>query len=172
MTRSRQKVRPVRVEGDVAFVPLSNGQEAIIDAADLHLVDGWNWAAKVRPWTTYAGRTAYDGNAKTDVKLHRIILGASGAQIVDHKNGNGLDNRRTNLRIVTASQNAQNAAKRKDNSSGCKGVGFHKKIGLWEAYINASGKRLNLGYHASPEQANAAYLKASAEMHGEFGRAV
>ena len=171
MTQSRQKARAIRIDGDVAYIPLTNGHEAIIDASDVHLAEGWNWSAKVRPWTTYAGRTAYVSGAKVDVKLHRVILGVTPDQIVDHKNGNGLDNRKNNLRPATAAQNAQNAAKRKDNSSGFKGVGFHKQVGLWEAYINAGGKRLHLGYHASPEQAHEAYVKASAAMHGAFGRA-
>ena len=171
MTKSRQKVRPIRVEGALAYIPLTKGYEAIIDADDLHLVEGWNWSARVRPWTVYACRTAYKDGSKVDVKMHRVILDACDGEIVDHQNGDGRDNRRTNLRVATATQNAQNACKRKDNTSGFKGVGFNKAIGKWASYINVDGKRLHLGYHPEPEQAHAAYLKASAALHGEFGRA-
>lgn len=171
MTRSRQKVRPIRIEGAVAYVTLSNGLEAVIDAEDAHFVEGWNWSARVTKWGVYAARTSYASGKKADVKMHRVILSAQDGDIVDHKNGDRRDNRKTNLRIATAAQNAQNAARRNDNSSGFKGVSMHKTSGKWWAYINVAGKRKSLGYYVKPEDAHSAYSKASAELHGEFGRA-
>lgn len=163
--------RPIRIEGEIAYVPLTRGHEAIIDAADIPLVGGFNWQALVGPHTVYATRTDYSGRKKRTVMLHRVLLDDPGRLDVDHQDGNGLNNRRCNLRGATRSQNLSNQRIRSNNTSGFKGVSRNKARAKWMAYIALHGKQHHLGYYDTPEAAHAAYVEASARLHGEFGRA-
>ncbi len=111
------------------------------------------------------------GVNKVSWPLHRLafiyMLGYL-PKVIDHKNGNSLDNRWKNLRETDALGNAQNARKRKDNKSGYKGVYWHSQSGTWRAKIQANGKMRTLGNHKTPELAYEAYKKAAKELHGEF----
>ncbi len=80
---------------------------------------------------------------------------------IDHINHDGLDNRLENLRLVTVSQNQHNRIINKNNSSGYKGVYFHKQRQKWHAEIMIGRKKKSLGLHEDPEDAHRAYLKAS-----------
>ena len=90
--------------------------------------------------------------------------------MIDHADGNGLNNRRANLRQASRSQNACNQKKRRDNTSGFKGVVRSKKTGRFVATIKISGKRKSLGWYACPTAAYFAYVKAAREVYGEFSR--
>mgnify|MGYP003635397357 CR=1 FL=1 len=162
--------RPIRICGDVAYVPLTQGYEAIIDASDVHLVDGFNWYAGLRGNLIYAVANKKIGIKSTIVYLHRIIMFGLGDFEVDHKDRDGLNNMRCNLREATKSQNMHNKKKSCNNKSGFKGVSFYKNSGKWVARIKLNGNRTFLGYFASPEEAHAAYCVASRKLHGEFGR--
>jgi len=88
---------------------------------------------------------------------------------VDHKDTDQTNNRWANLRLATRGQNACNRKAQKNNTSGFKGVSLYKPTGRWLAQIRIKGQHRHLGYHATPEEAHAAYCKASKELHGEFG---
>lgn len=109
--------------------------------------------------------------------LHRVImervLGRKLTQDeeVDHINGDTLDNRRANLRVVTRTQNNQNARRRKDNTSGYKGVVFNKLRGKWFAQIQINKKRYRRDGFDSPGQAHMAYLEMANLYSGEYTRA-
>lgn len=107
-------------------------------------------------------------------KAHRIIwlmrTGKFPDHYIDHIDGNGLNNRWSNLREATPSQNMMNQRLRNDNTSGVKGVSFDKLRNRWYAYINADGKRKMLGRHATKEDAVAARMIAEQLTHGEFSR--
>ena len=163
------KVRPIRIDGDLAYVTLTQGYEAVIDAADVPLVAAWNWYAIKDGNTVYAQRSGLDSGRST-VRLHRVLMGEPNGLLVDHRDGDGLNNRRANLRLATCQQNVQNARISKRNTSGLKGVSWRKTNGKWHAQIKVNGRQLNLGYFPTPESAHAAYCKASATLHGEFGR--
>jgi HNH endonuclease/AP2 domain len=170
---AKRFLRPIRIEGNVAYVTLTKAYVAIIDAVDVHLVDGHNWCALVGKNTVYARRSSSrDADGKQqDVRMHRVIMSAPPEFQVDHFDGDGLNNRRsTNLRLATPSQNAHNQGIRRSNTSGTKGVTWHCRVGKWVAHITLHGKRKNLGYFTEQELAAAAYATASAEFHGEFGR--
>lgn len=161
-------VRAIRIDGDVAYVPLTKGYEAVVDVADVPLVHGVNWCAGVKRGTVYAMRTKYGPDGRETVMMHRAIcLPAVGVE-VDHKDGNGLNNTRANLRSATKSQNMHNQKISTRNTSGFKGVSKIK--GRWESNIRLNGKKRRLGIFDTPEAASAAYAKASAALHGEFGR--
>ncbi len=167
---AKREIRPVRVDGQVAYVPLTQGYEAIIDAKDVPLVEGFNWCARRCQDAIYAMRTVHEGRVQRTVYLHRVILGEPEGLDVDHKSGDGLDNRRDNLREATRSQNMHNQRTRIDNTSGHKGVSWRPDEAKWAARIAAHGKRKSLGLYRCPTAAALAYAKASRELHGEFGR--
>jgi hypothetical protein len=102
--------------------------------------------------------------------MHRVILGCPDILSVDHKDGDGLNNRRENLRLATQSQNMHNQRINRANKTGFKGVSLHKVSGKWIAQIGLKGKTNYLGLFASPEEAHAAYCRASDQYHGDFGR--
>lgn len=91
---------------------------------------------------------------------------------VDHINGDGTDNRISNLRDATRAQNATNAPAQKSNKLGLRGVHFHPGAGRYRAQICKNLKIRHLGYFDSPEEAHEAYLAAAREVHGEFVREV
>lgn len=106
-------------------------------------------------------------------KVHRIIYEMAYGAIpdsyqVDHVNGIRTDNRVDNLRLATNAQNQWNACKRKTNTSGLKGVSWHKQKQKWESYIQIFGKKKPLGLFTTKEEAYAARLEAEKFYHGEF----
>lgn len=103
-------------------------------------------------------------------RMHRIILKASPGQIIDHKNGNGLDNRKSNLRFCTHTQNMRNRAKSTTNKVGFKGVSWSKARGKFEAQITVDRKIKHLGFYECPFKAARAYDAAAIEFHGEFAK--
>lgn len=155
--RTWKSVRPSRVEGDVGYLLLPDGREALVDAADLTLVAGHNWSA-----------TAEDYVVSGLGKLSRIILDTRTEQIADHRNGNRLDNRRSNLRIVTSAQNCQNRRKTPSKSSRFKGVSYRKDRGTWLAAIRTDGRLIKLGTFATEIDAAKAYDEAARQHFGEF----
>lgn len=163
--------RPIRIEGDVAFIPLTKGYEAVIDAADVPLVEGRTWCADANRRTVYALHTDCTGTRKRTLRLHRVVATAPDGFFVDHIDGNGLNNRRANLRLATPAQNSRNQKRLGSNASGYKGVSWNNKTEKWQARIRVNFSLKSLGCFETPEAAHAAYCKASAELHGEFGRA-
>jgi hypothetical protein len=153
-------------------IPLTRGLSAIIDAADAELILSHKWYATPRGNTFYAMRMAnwVDGK-RPSILMHREILGLTDADVhADHRDLNGLNNRRSNLRSCTRFENHRNSALRKDNAIGFKGVGFNRRIGLYHARIFVRGKSKYLGSFGTPEDAHRAYCNAAAAYFGEFAR--
>lgn len=144
-------------------VPLSQGFEALIDDEDAEAVLAHKWSASVREDTVYAVRTA----GGRMVTLHTFLTGYA---LTDHINGNGLDNRRANLREATVTQNAANARVPRTNTSGYKGARYNKNARKYQAQIRVDGRQRHLGYFLTLEEAARAYDSAAVEMHGEFAR--
>lgn len=175
---AKKAIRPIRIEGNVAYVPLTRGYEAIIDAADVHLVEGFNWTSVVpsrRDGTVYtvyaARRTPRSEGPQRGILMHRVIMNAAIGCDVDHINGDGFDNRRANLRASTKAQNAHNRPAHSNSKSGIKGVYWDKQSNKWLARIMANGRRHCLGSFESVDDAAEAYRAASNILHREFGRA-
>ncbi len=163
-------IRPIRIEGNIAYIPLTKGYEAVIDAADVPLVEGFNWCASVRYGIVYAVRHDNTDPNRNFIRLHRLIAGDQKGLEVDHIDGDGRNNRRENLRLATRAQNGRNRRVSKRNTSGFKSVYWCRRAKKWRASIGLSGKTLYLGSFDTPEAAHAAYCEDSARLHGEFGR--
>lgn len=97
-------------------------------------------------------------------------MGASKGQILDHKNRDKLDNRRSNLRFCTLSENKANSVIPKNSTTGFKGVTFHAKLGKFQAQIMKNGKTFYLGLFNDAEEAASAYKSRARELFGEFSR--
>lgn len=164
----RLSVRPIRVEGDVAYVPLTKGYEAIMDAADVPLADKWNWYAKINCGRVYACRNGYSDKGRTNIYLHRVILNSPLDKVGDHISGDSLDNRMANLRVATTSENLRNRGIPADNKSGAKGVSWKQSAKKWWARITVNGKMKDLGCYDTVEEAAGAYNRAAPEVHGKF----
>ena len=145
-------------------IPLSQGKEAIVDDEDYQFLIESNWTATKRSHGFYAYRGKDSGGW---IYMHQIILGKKDDLEVDHINGDGLDNRRENLRFVTRQQNCWNA---KGKSGGFKGATFSKEKGLWAARIYVSGHNRHIGYFKEEEDAAIAYNVAAQLFRGEFAR--
>lgn len=89
---------------------------------------------------------------------------------IDHVNGNGLDNRRVNLRFASRSENCSNCRPSRNNRSGYKGVHWHKGAKKWRSQIKTNGKRIHLGYFENKNDAARAYNEAAIRLHGSFAR--
>lgn len=158
-------------------IQLTQGQVTIVDDEDGDLAQ-FKWSAGFGSRYANGGkfhakrakRKSDDANMST--LMHRTIMSRIVArpllrtECVDHVNGNPLDNRRSNLRIATVSQNMMNRQKKSGALSGFKGVS--KNGGKWSANIRANDKRIYLGMFDTPEEAHEAYCKAGRELHGEF----
>ena len=151
-------------------IHLTKGKVAIVDDTDFEGLSQWKWHAKLSCGLWYAARAVTMAGRKITIRMHRLITNASDGMEVDHIDGDGLNNLRQNLRIVTRNQNRFNSRVRVDNTSGYKGVSLNKRTGRWVAWIGYYGKHKNLGYFATPEMAAQAYDAAARELFGEFAR--
>ncbi len=150
-------------------ITLTQGKVALVDDEDFSLANQFVWFA-VKPShsrTWYAQRNCWKNGKRTVERLHTFLVGISP---LDHKNGDGLDNRRENLRPCTLGQNQGNARRRVDNTSGFKGVTWSKRTRRWRAEIRSGGVREFLGYFDSAEEAARAYDAAAPIHFGEFAK--
>ena len=151
-------------------IPLAGGLEAVLDAADYPLVAPYTWCKRPVRNTTYVQASVPGDGKRTSVLMHRLILGAKRGEIVDHIDGDGLNNRRSNLRKCSHSQNMCNSRKPSTNVSGYKGVYFDKRDQSWRTRIVMNQKATNLGNFIDLESAIKARREAERRLHGEFAR--
>lgn len=149
-------------------IQLTKGQYTLVNENDFRKLSQYKWCVINSSGKFYAGRNQkIDGKFRT-VLMHRVILGAKPGQIVDHRNGDRLDNRRSNLRFCTASESVQNRGKMKNNKSGFKGVHLNRRLNKYEALITKDHKTHYLGVFKTAKSAGQAYARAAKKLHGNF----
>lgn len=150
-------------------IVLTNKQIALVDDDDFEQLNQFRWHPVNRRSTAYAARNYWDSHKKQSVtvQMHSDIIETPAGLKVDHKNGNGLDNRRDNLRLCTNSQNLCNRPATKHNTSGYKGVRLYRGKTIL-ASIRKDGKFYHLGTFPTFEDAARAYDAKAKELHGDF----
>jgi hypothetical protein len=158
-------------------IQLSKGYSTVVDDTDPKKPWLQKWHAVERRtadtnqlYAVYAATNYCTPEGKRrQLLMHRYLLGLTNPKVeVDHKDGNGLNNHRRNLRKATDGQNAMNAAKRKDNTSGHKGVNWHLWQGKWTARVQVGRKRISLGYFDTLEEAVKARIAGAKKHHKSF----
>src|SRR5690606_9742185 len=147
---------------------LNNGDRTIVDAADYDWLNQWKWSARKGSHTTYVQRR--NPETKSTEYMHRLIMGAEKGQEVDHIDRNGLNNTRANLRLATSSQNKINQRLRRVNTSGYRGVYWHRRGKKWAAQIWVDKEVRYLGLFVGKEEAAKAYDAAAKQYHGEYAQ--
>ncbi len=152
-------------------IKLSQGKYALVDDTDYEFLSQYKWSVSKTRKTFYAIKSLVI-NKKTNKRqtliMHRMIMNTPKDMHTDHINGNGLDNRRKNLRICTSMQNSWNSRTAKNNKSGYKGVCFIKYRNKYKAQICHNRKIVFLGYFTQKADAAIAYNNASKIFHGAF----
>lgn len=147
-----------------ASLALPSGHVALCDAADLPTVERFKWHVLKARNTFYVQTKGSVALGQGRTYLHRLLMGAGPDQLVDHRNHDGLDNRRSNLRLATSGQNNVNAPGR--NATGYRGVHLHPNhlTKPWRARLN----NRHLGYFATEWEAAEVYNAAALTEYGEF----
>lgn len=161
-----------------------SGYEVLVDKEDYDEIKGMKWYispyhhkkdGKMSLYVECGTYSVFNGKSiQHKIRLHRFLMGCltNDGKIVDHIDGNTLNNQRSNLRICSAEGNAQNRGKNVNNSSGYKGVTWDKVNRKWMAQVQHKGKSIKLGRFNTPEEAHQAYIRKVVELHGEFVHAM
>jgi hypothetical protein len=153
----------------VKELPLTKGYVALVDDEDFERINAFKWQAHLTPRRDGTVRVyGFRTHAKKGIYLHRFILNAPKGVDVDHKNGDGLDCRRSNMRLATRSQNLANLPWNAANTSGFKGVSFHKQSGRIQVVIGYRNRRYHIGLYDDPAFAAAVYDAAARHLFGSF----
>jgi hypothetical protein len=147
-------------------ITLSMGVAAIVDDEEYEKLNDSTWSFV----NGYAYRQVWKNGKPRTEYMHRVIMGDPKGFETDHINGNGLDNRKRNLRIATRNQNMANQRPQKNTSSRYKGVSWEKRRSKWQAYIETKGHKRHLGYFDNEIDAAKAYNTAASLIFGEFAR--
>lgn len=141
---------------------------ALVDDEDYDYINQWNWYVYPQGRTFYAKRRIKIGNKFKELFMHRVILNVTNDRLVDHKDHNGLNNQRKNIRECNYTENAINTIKSNSRSSYW-GV-RHKKNGKILSRIKTNRKVINLGTYDTEKEAALAYNRAAKIYHGEFAK--
>jgi hypothetical protein len=156
------------------LIPLTQGKFAQVDDEDYEYLNQWKWCADTSDQKVfYAKRIHYieggKGKIRRKISMHRLIMKVEKPNIlIDHKDHDGLNNQKYNLRVATYSQNSMNVTSYKKSTSEYLGVHWDIESKKWKAAIKIKGKQLNLGRYLDEKLAAKAYNTAAIKHYGEF----
>lgn len=151
-------------DGATAKVELTQGLFATVDAEDVEAVSRFKWHVSV---CVRGHRYAKAYDKAVPIVMHRLLTKAPDGMVVDHIDGDGLNNRRANIRVCTQSQNIMNR-RGLEHRLGVKGLRLDSRTGRWGAGVTVAGKRTWLGTFKTEAEARSAYNEAIQRLHGEF----
>lgn len=160
---TNRDARHAVVEGDIAKIPLGvNAKDgyAIVDKEFAYL-DQYKWSKS--HW-------GYAVSSTPVLKLHRVVAGANIGEVVDHTNGDPLDNRKCNLRLCSQSENSKNQKLRTNNTTGYKGVYFMASANKYTAKVKNNYISYHIGLFDTAKEAAQAYNEKALQLHGKFAR--
>jgi hypothetical protein len=150
-------------------IQLTQGKVAIVDDEDFEYLNQFKWHTLKLAGKFYVGRKLTVSKCKRNqIFMHRFIMKPDKGMVIDHLDGNPLNNQKNNLRICTHSENMRNCKISINNTSGFKGVSFVKKNNTYKSAIKLNKKTIYLGYYIDPIDAARAYNEAAVKYHGEF----
>lgn len=154
-------------------IQLTRGETALVDDEDFDNLNKFKWHSHRNGVLCYASRaTKKDNGQQTVCMMHRQILSPETGISIDHIDGNGLNNQKSNLRMCTHTENMRNRRINDNNTSGYKGVSWDKERNKWRACIRAGGEKIFLGKFTDKLDAYVAYCEASKKYHKNFSRVV
>lgn len=145
----------------MATITLSKGFTASLDDADLDRVSPWKWHVQDRFGLQYARRNTEVRGRTHSIYMHRLILGAGQGDVVDHIDGNGLNNFRSNLRFVSHAGNLRNRRAK------AAGISWSRRYQKWRAIVDHDGDRIEVGYFADQSEAEAARSFMTHKLRGD-----
>jgi len=157
-------------------IPLSQGKMALVDDEDYAMLMGYKWCVRLaNHGNLYAFRIELVNGRNRGIHMHRVLLKAPDHYQVDHINGNGLDNRKSNLRLCTQSQNMHNESQHSTNTTGYKGVRRDKRklargSRCYSARITVDKKSYSCGMFKTAEEAAHAFDEMAIRHVGKFAR--
>lgn len=151
-------------------IKLTQGMFALVDDMDFEYLNQWKWHYNKGRGQGRAQRSTSRKSieGKTSIFMHRIIMNVPKDMQIDHKNGNGLDNRKENLRVCTNMENNRNKGIARKNTSGVTGISWNKNYEKWHTYIKINNKFIFLGYFGDKEIAIQIRKQAEKQYFGEF----
>ena len=156
---------PIPPNDEIRYIALTQGRFAIVDAADYEWLNRYKWyVSKGHADKCYAMCHA---GRRRPVRMHRLMMEPPAGLVVDHIDGNGLNNRRSNLRVCTQAQNLRNRPGRAATSR-FKGVSFDKRRHLWAACISDNDRTIHIGHFEDEIEAAFAYDLSAVALAGEF----
>ena len=149
------------------YILLTQGKQTTVDDEDFDWLNKYNWCYYRVGYAARGIRSRKEGWQKT-IYMHQQIMNVNSD--IDHINGDGLDNRRENLRIATHAENLRNRPAPISNTSGYKGVSWDKSRNKWLVSITVNYKKIHLGRYIDIKEAAKAYNNAVLKYFGDFGR--
>lgn len=153
-------------------IKLTQGKYALVDDEDFEELSKYKWYSSRVEHLFYPRRSVKTEKGQLTIRMYRQIMGLEhgDGKIVDHINGNPLDNRRQNIRICTFSENAWNQKNKKNNTSGVKGVSWLKRNKKWIVRIGFNRNRIYLGLFKTLKEASKVYEEKAKELYTEYNK--